>query len=491
MMGKVTAMLQAYKKKYKELALPVKASVWFVICSVIQNGISFFVTPIFTRLMSTQQYGQVTVYTSWMGIICIFTTFNLQYGSFNTAQVKFEGRRDQYIASIQSLVTVTTLIAIGIYLLIPSFWNQLFRLPNGITVIMLIHILAQFVTGIWMGNKRFDFKYVPMIIVTTLSSFLIPLVGFIAVTNASEKGIARIISMACVEIVIAGVLYIHNLYKGKVLAKKEFWKYALSFNLPLIPYYLSQIIFNTSDRIMISKMVGDDKAGIYGLCYSVAFLLTFIINAVNNAFVPWLYRQIKKNDGTDVGSVVRKLIIGVAVMLILLILVAPELILFLGGKKYYEAIWIIPPVAASLLFSFYTDITCNIDFYYEEKKALVVATIVSALTNIGLNYIGIPVFGYYVSGYTTLISFILFWIMLYIGARRVCREHDMDEKQYIDFSFQLRFGIGFLIVASLIMITYMNPYIRYGLIFILLLLTVIFRKKLMGFVKSLMSFRGE
>lgn len=490
-MGKLINITQVFLKKYKEMALPVKASMWFVICSVIQNGISFFVTPVFTRLMTTEQYGQVTVYTSWMGIVCIFTTFNLQYGSFNTAQIKFENKRNQYISAIQTLVTFTTLIAIGVYVLLPSFWDDVFHLPKGITVVMLVHIFAQFIIGIWMGNKRFDFKYRPMIVVTTLSSVLLPVMGFIAVVHTANKGIARIISMACVEIVIAGILYINNLCKGKDLVDKEFWKYALSFNLPLVPYYLSQIIFNTSDRIMISKMVGDDKAGIYGLCYSVAFLLTFIINAVNNAFVPWLYRQIKANDGTKVSQVVRRLIIGVAVMLFFLILIAPELILFLGGKKYYEAIWIIPPVAASLLFSFYTDITCNIDFYYEEKKALVVATFVSALSNIGLNFIGIPLLGYYVAGYTTLISFVLFWIMLYVGARKVCKEHNMDEKQYIDFGFQLKFGVFFLMVVGLTMITYMNPYVRYGLMGMLVLLTIIFHRRVLEFVKSLMSFKGE
>ncbi len=490
-MGRIATGFQSVLNKYKGLELPVKASIWFVVCSVIQNGIAFFVTPVFTRLMSTEQYGQVTVYTSWMGIVCIFTTFNLQYGSFNTAQIKFEGRRDAYLSAIQTMVTFITFIAIGIYFLIPEFWDRLFKMPHGLTVVMLVHILAQFITGIWMGNKRFDFQYRPMILVTTLSAVLLPVIGVIAVMNTQQKGLARILSMACVEAFIAVVLFIYNLQRGRVLFSKEFWKFALSFNIPLVPYYLSQIVFNTSDRIMISKLVGDDKAAIYGLCYSVAFLLTFIINAVNNAFVPWLYRQIKAKNGVPVGAVVKRLIIGVACMLFLLILVAPEVILFLGGRKYYEAIWIIPPVAASLLFSFYTDITCNIDFYYEKKSSLVVATVVSAFTNVILNYLGIPVFGYYVAGYTTLISFILFWILLYLGARKVCREQDMDERQYIDFPFQLRFGIGFLVVVVLTMATYLNIYVRYGVILCLLLLAILFRKQVIGFVKSLMSFKGE
>ena len=47
--------------------------------------------------------------------------------------------------------------------------------------------------------------------------------------------------------------FISNNYKqGKKFFSKKYWKYALKFNIPLIPYYLSQVVFNTSDRIMIS-----------------------------------------------------------------------------------------------------------------------------------------------------------------------------------------------------------------------------------------------
>ena len=50
--------------KYRSLSIQARAALWFTICSFLQNGISFITVPIFTRLMSTEEYGTYTVYLS-------------------------------------------------------------------------------------------------------------------------------------------------------------------------------------------------------------------------------------------------------------------------------------------------------------------------------------------------------------------------------------------------------------------------------------------
>ena len=61
-----------------------------------------------------------------------------------------------------------------------------------------------------------------------------------------EKGIARILGNTAVYLCIGLIIYIYQLYKGKALYDKKYWTYALKFNIPLIPYYLSQMIFINS-----------------------------------------------------------------------------------------------------------------------------------------------------------------------------------------------------------------------------------------------------
>ena len=43
--------MQKLVKKYTDLPIQVKASMWFFVCAFLQKGISFITTPIFTRLL--------------------------------------------------------------------------------------------------------------------------------------------------------------------------------------------------------------------------------------------------------------------------------------------------------------------------------------------------------------------------------------------------------------------------------------------------------
>ena len=90
-------MVKSIISKYKNVPVEVKASIYYTICSIVQKCIVLITLPIFTRLMTTQQYGQYSIYQSWMNIVAIFATLNLQYGSFDTAMIKFENDREIHI----------------------------------------------------------------------------------------------------------------------------------------------------------------------------------------------------------------------------------------------------------------------------------------------------------------------------------------------------------------------------------------------------------
>lgn len=59
----------------------------------LQKGISFITVPIFTRLMSTEEYGTYTVYLSWLQILTIMTSLYLFNGVYDNAMAKYEKQR--------------------------------------------------------------------------------------------------------------------------------------------------------------------------------------------------------------------------------------------------------------------------------------------------------------------------------------------------------------------------------------------------------------
>ena len=84
----------------------------------------------------------------------------------------------------------------------------------------------------------------------------------------------------------------------------------------------------------------------------------------------------------------------VAVLTIVAMLFGPELIKIFATEEYYQAIWIIPPVAMSVFFNSIYSVFVNIEFYYEKTKYVMYVTVVLAGLNIVLNYIGIKICGF-------------------------------------------------------------------------------------------------
>ena len=486
---KIRTLIGGVWDKYKSLPAAAKVSLWYIICSVLQKGISFLTTPIFTRIMTTEQFGQVTLYNSWINIVCIFTTLNLQYGSFNTAQVKFPNDRKAYTSSIQGLVLVISALALGVTVLLGKALSGLMELPVVLLLLMIVHINARFSSDIWMSNCKFDFKYKAMSVVIITSSLLAQVFGVVAVLSTAEKGYNRIIATAIVEILFGFAIAIYNYSQGKKFFYKKYWKFALGFNLPLIFYYLSQVVFSVSDRIMISSMVGTDKAGIYGLAHTIALLLVFVISAIRNSYTPWFFKQLKSNETANVNKFNIAISAAIGNILLLFAFVAPELLLLMGGQAYYESVWIIPPLIAGLLFEFFTDPACNVLFFFEKKSSLVAATIGCALFNIIFNYLGIRLFGYFAAAFVTLASYILFWLFLYICAKRICKKNDYAHSQILPFRAQMLLGLGFLTLVGICTALYPFRYLRYGVLLIAAIILAINYKKVIALVQKFMAMR--
>lgn len=423
-------MTDNIKEKLNAIPLTIKVSTAYAICSILQKCLSFITLPLFTRLLTTEQYGQATIYSSWLGILTIFLTLNLAYGSFQTAMVKYEDKRAEYVASIQGICLLLAGIFLILYIPFRNLWNSWFELPTIFVVLMISEIVFSTSTLLWMGKNRFEFKYKSVVAVTMTISVIAPIFAYILVVSTEEKGYARILGYSVINIIAGIIFFTINMVHGKKLYNREFWKYALNFNIPLLVYYLSQAIFNQSDRIMISHIKGTSDAAMYGVAYNLAMILTFVLNAINGSYVPWMYEKIKKNRGQENKSVSIILVILMGLLILFVIWFAPEIISIMAGEQYEAAVYVVAPVAMSLLLLFYCQLFINIEFYYEEKKMLVYGSVGSAVLNIVLNRIFIPTFGFVAAGYTTLVSYIVFAVSNYCTMKNVLHKRKLQDNMY-------------------------------------------------------------
>lgn len=457
-------------KRYKDLSIPVKAALWFTVCSIVQKGISFITVPIFTRLLSVDEYGIYSVYNSWLSLFTILATLKMYSGCYFNGLYKYS-EKNSFTSSIQSLETFITIAVFGIVVLFSDQIMPLVGLSNIFIVLMMAKILVTPPIEFWLTEQRVTYKYRNLVFLTICIALFNPLLGIIGILSTqTHHAEMRVLGGLIVYLVFGIVFYVRNIWKGRTIYCSKYWIFALRFDVPLLPHNLALSVLGQSDRIMINNMVGAEQAAIYSLAYSVSMTLQIVKDAIRDALLPWIYKKIKEGSHKEIRDVVNIILIFISLISFLFIAFAPEVVMIMGSDKYYEAIWIMPPVATSLYFMFLYNVFSSIEFYYEKTKYAMAASVVSALLNIILNLIFINIFGYMAAGYTTLFCYVALAVSHYFMAKSVLKARKetfemLDSRFVLIYSlFVLGFSFAFALVYEIAAIRYMMILLLTGIL---------------------------
>ena len=469
-------------KKYKNLSIMAKASFWAFVANIIQRGISILATPVFTRILTTEEYAQYTLYQSWHDIFIIFTSLNVFNYAAYTAMIKFEDDKDGFISSAQTLTTGLTLICFGIYSLSHVFCGDILGFSLPVVILMFLDMLFFAVFNLWTAKQRFEYKYRIMTALSVFIGIIGPVLGVFLIYNMNtDKGYGRIYGVAIVNIAVGLIVYIYNIKKSHNMFCMKYWKFILAYCIPLIPHFLSSQILTRFDRIMINDMCSTSEAGIYSLAYSLSTLMTIVNDAILKSFTPWTYQVIKSGDKKEIKKTTNFTILIVALANIILILFAPEAVRIFATNEYYQAIYIIPSVSASVFFTYLFNVFANIEYYYSETKYVAASSVFAALLNVLLNYIFIKKFGFIAAGYTTLVCYIVYALGHFICMNIVSRKHAAGYKFY-DNKTILLMSVIFVVISLGILPLYKCTIIRYVIILVLMVLVFVKRNSIKNII---------
>lgn len=466
-------------KKIEVIPLAIKASLAFIIASIIEKGINLITVPIFTRILSEDIYGQISVFNSWKGILNVIISFSLVGGVINNAMLDFEDDRDGFVSSIVSLIFFSSIAFYMSYRISERLFGNFLNYDEELINFIFFNLAFSSCLGIWSIKERFDYKYKSVILISFIVALGSPITSFILIKFSRLNGFyAKIYGDNLILLVINVLLFIFLLNKGKKIINLKYWKYALKFNLPLIPHYLSYIVLSQSDKIMIAKYLGDSKAGIYSLSYTIASILNIFISSINSSFIPWTYKMMKENKYRKIGEKAEKLLLVGGICSLLFILCSPEIIKIMAPPGYYKAIYIIPPVVLGTYFTFIFTFFANIEFYYKKTNYVMVGSLICAVLNILLNLVLIPKYGMIAAGYTTMLSYFCMIIIHYIFMRKIEKNKIYDIKKI----FLVIFFISVLAIGCILIYSYL--YLRMILIITILILLFFKREKILEEIKG-------
>ncbi len=472
--------------RFNSLPVQVQAGFAFLLCTVFQRAFTIITTPIFTRLLTTAEYGKYSVFVSWMGVISCFVTLSISAGIYSQVIVKFDDKRSQYSSAMQGLTLVLVITGFLIYLAARVFWNGLFSLETPQMAAMFVIMWGHAVFEFWSAEQRVEYKYKHLLLVTLLVSTIQPILCVLFIWNFSNKVTGLVWGMAVTTLLSYSYLFYIQQKRGKLLYSKTIWLYSLKLALPLIPHYLSMVALSSADRIMIENMTGSSEAGIYNLAYTISLCGLLINQAMLQTLGPWMNYKIKYQQFRELRRIIYPVLVFIGGFNLLIILFVPEIVRVFAPPSYGDAIWVMPPIVMSVFFMFTYNLFSSFEFYYEKTQYVSIATMVGATVNVLLNYIFIERFGYFAAGYTTLACYILFVVMHYCFMRKICREMVNNVKVY-DFSVLLTISLGFMLCGFVLMATYAHTPLRYGLAIMILLGLLVKWRVIINFIAQLIK----
>ncbi|WP_077611299.1 lipopolysaccharide biosynthesis protein [Clostridium sp. Marseille-P2415] len=470
----------SYRNKWRAMSPVAKSSMALVFAKFFERGLSMISGPIFTRIMPTAEYGIISTFTSWQNVLYIIATLNMASGVFNNGMIDFKKDRESFTYSILCLANLCTFVCGGIYLLFYKWLNPLVDMPDSLMVVMFLYFIFIPAYNYWMGRQRFEYKYKAITAVILGSSLLSIVLSVICVLMAPDhsKAVTKVVTAESVSICIGIFFFITTTMRSRGKLKLAYWKYAFTFNMPLIPHYLSMYVLSSSDRIMISKLVNTSATAVYNVAYTVAGIMLIFWNAVDASYAPWIYQQMERKNYKSIQARGNQVLLFFAALTILCTLFAPEIIGILAPESYYSGIYVVPSVAAGVFFTACYSLYMRLELYLKKTKIVMIATCSVAVLNLVLNYIFIPQFGFVAAGYTTLVCYALLAFFHYCSIKLLGYGHVYNNKRILCLSCLV--SLITVIVSGI----YSYMIIRYILIAVLGVIMIIKRKEIVKMLRK-------
>lgn len=447
---------------------------------MVQKAIAFLHIPLYTRLVSSEEFGIWSIWQTSYQVLLIIGSFYLYTGVFNNGMIKYESEeeRDRFTSAMTGLSSLCTLLLFFLYLLFAPHIGEFIGLSDLLIILMFTQVFLTPPLNYWMVRKRFENKYKSVVSVTLGISILIPISALLLMQLIGSNATAITAGYVFGNSIFGLVYFLTTLrHPWKNLFSKTDWKYAIKFNAPLLPYYLANIILAQIDRVMIGILCTSSLAGIYSLASQINLALTVVIGGINSAFIPWMYRKLKEKNASIISKAIELVTIIVGLVCLVVVMFGPELLSILGPEEYQVAKWVIPPILLGSFAVCFQTLFYNIEMYFAVTRFAALISIIVAILKIVSNFFFIPLFGIYAAGWTTLGCYALLAFLHYCVSKRVLIKKNLRE--VLNPAILLSCFLSVVFLSLLVMLVYDNLYIRITAFIVAIFIAIICRKKIL------------
>lgn len=378
------------------------------VSSMLFSMITF---PYVSRIIQATNYGKVSFISSLMGYFSLIASLGISnYAIRQGTRLRDNQRELSYFANqIFSINFYSTLIAYLLLFITYCFWSKL----QNYSLLILIQapIIILTTLGVeWVYTIYEDYLYI------TIRSVLMQLVSLCGILMFVKNVNDYLIYALIITISSGGANVFNFIHSKKYLNLKLVTKLDLKKHLPpILALFSSAImisIYVNSDITIIGILKDNRDVGVYTVSVKIYTILKQLLSAVIVVTLPHLsyllgQNQIKKYR-LLMNKILQTLLVFVIPLSIGLILEGKNIIRLIGGNGYLNGTFSLQILSVTIVFSLLGSfITTAVLLPYGQERKILLITSVSAVINLILNFVLIPIGGINGSAFTTMIAELL------------------------------------------------------------------------------------
>ena len=436
-------------------------------------------TPFYTRIFNTAQYGKITELYAYVAFLLVILTFGMETTFFRYFQKKGRARLQIYNVTLSCILLSTVLFIILLFSFLNPINNYLGNTySNDIFIFIAFIIACDVISAIPFAklrseNKAFLFSIVKIVSVSINIGFnfllLVVLPGFI--TKGYFSGFSdyfsaqNIYKFAFISNLLGSLFSLIFVFKVSgsfsFSLNRRILNTLLAYSWPILIIGICGMINEVADKIMLRwLLIGKsnlmEQIGIYGANYKLAVLMTIFIQMFRYAADPFFFSYRDSKERMMIFGSVLKWFIIFCLTIYLGITLFIDVAKYFIGSEFHSGLKIVPIVlAANIFFGIYYNISVWFKLSHMNYIGAIIAVVGAAVTIIA-NWILVPEMGYLGAAWATFICFLVMMLLSYFLSYH-----------FFHIKYPLKSFMMYFIIALFLYI--LSYYCKFGILFNLII----------------------
>lgn len=315
----------------------IKKLTGFSSAAWISAAISFFSTPIVTRIFIPEELGKVNLFITFLTFFQTICILGLDQAYMRFYNEKMDGvERDKLLSVCLRVNLIVAFFSSAMIIIFTNFISTTIAGENNWKVSVLL-ILAMFASDILRMNSihsRMQQK-VGLYLFQSVAITIIEKLSYIVAVVIAPTHINAILIIVIGYLIVSIIMLIINkkyVFCSVRNVSKEAIKTILKFAVPYLPVLLLSWLNNSIPQLFLRKFVDYSSIGIYSNAVTIANILTILQTGFSVYWSPFAYENYKNNPQRL--SRVHKIITLLIILLALFVVIGQDLIYLLLGEDY-------------------------------------------------------------------------------------------------------------------------------------------------------------